>query len=72
MYYPFSFYYFIFNLFQQNQDAFLSLPSSVKTILMIALVLWVGTSLFHKAKKLITFGILATVIYFGATYFRII
>lgn len=72
MYYPFSFYYFIFNLFQQNQDAFISLPSSVKTILTITLALWLFTSLFHKAKKLITYGILATIIYFGATYFGII
>ena len=65
-------YQFLYQLFLENQDAILALPTEVKTIAMITLALWIGTSVLHRAKKLLEFALLATVIYFACTYLGII
>lgn len=65
-------YYFLYQLFLENQDAILALPTEVKTIAMITLALWVGTSVIRRAKKLLEFAVLATIIYFACTYLGII
>lgn len=65
-------YYILFQLFKENQDALLALPSNIKTIIMITLALWIGAAILSQAKKIFTYAIMATVIYFGAVYLGLI
>lgn len=65
-------YYFLYRLFVENQNAIIALPTEVKTIAMITLGLWIGTSLMRKAKQLLEFAIIATIIYFACTFLGII
>lgn len=65
-------YYILFQLFKENQDALLALPSNVKTIIMITLGLWIGGAILSQAKKIFTCAIMATIIYFAAVYLGLI
>ena len=69
-------YYAIFNfieqLFVQNQDAIMAIPTEIKTILMIALGIWAVTALSKGAIKMLKYISLAVVIYAGCTYFGIL
>lgn len=69
-------YYAIFNfieqLFVQNQDALMAIPTEIKTILMIALGIWAVTALSKGAIKMLKYIALAVVIYACCTYFGIL
>ena len=69
-------YYAIFNfieqLFVQNQDAIMAIPTEIKTILMIALGIWAVTALSKGAIKMLKYIELSVVIYAGCTYFGIL
>ena len=66
MYY--YFFQFIYNLFVENKDAIIALPTSVKTILTIALVVSIGSSIIRKATRFLTTVAIVAVLYFGAVY----
>lgn len=70
------FSYFIFQeflkLFNENSDALLALPTEVKTILVISLVIMFGTSLVKKAWRFIKIVAIVAVIYVAAVYLGII
>ncbi len=66
MYYN-PFYYLLNQLLEQNKEAILALPSSVKSIITITLALWFGTAIIRKARRLMKYAVIATVIYFVAT-----
>ena len=66
MYYN-PFYYLLNQLLEQNKDAILALPSSVKSIITITLALWFGPAIIRKARRLMKYAVIATVIYFIAT-----
>lgn len=65
-------YFWIGNILYQNKDAILALPYEVKVIALITLALMFGTSIIKKAKNLLKFAIIATVLYFVLTYFGIL
>ena len=66
MYY--YFFQFIYNLFVENKDALVALPTSVKTILMISIIVSLGSSLLRKATKFLSTVAVVAVLYFAATY----
>lgn len=66
MYY--YFFQFIYNLFIENKDAIIALPTSVKTILMIAIVVSLGSSILRKATRFLSTVVVVAVLYFAATY----
>ena len=65
-------YYFFYKLFEQNKDAILALPTEVKTIFLIALVLSVGSSLIKKATRFLKWLVFAAIIYFALVYLNVI
>lgn len=69
-------YYYLFefltNLFEQNQDALMAIPTEVKTILVIALGIWAVTALAKGTMKMLKYVLIATIIYVGCVYFGIL
>ena len=65
-------YYFLYKLFEENKDSILGLPTEVKTIIMIALVLSIGSSLIRKATKFAKWLIIAAVLYFALNYLNVL
>lgn len=64
--------YWLTYLILNNKDAILSLPTEVKTIVLIALGLMFGSSIIRGAAKLLKFTVVAAVIYFACTTFGIL
>ena len=64
--------YWILYLFIQNSDAVLSLPTEVKVILIVSIVITLGTSIIRKAWKLAKIIALVALAYFLLTTFGII
>lgn len=65
-------YYSLLQLFEQNQDALLALPSEAKTILMISVIILFGSSLVRKAWKLAKIVAVVAIVYFACTYIGLI
>ena len=63
---------FLQNLISQNESAVLSLPSELKTILVITIVICLGSSLIRKASKFIEVMICVTIAYVLAANFGLI
>lgn len=63
---------FLEQLFLQNQDALLAIPTEIKTILTIAMGLWVVSAVAKGMTKMAKYIGVAIVLYFGLTYFGII
>lgn len=61
-------YYMVF----KNLDALLQLPTEVKTLILLCLLVSLGLSLLKQIGKLIEFVIVAFVIYFLLTRFGVI
>lgn len=59
-------------LFEQNADAILSLPSEVKTILTISLVICLCSSLIKKATRFAEITVMVALAYMTAAYFGFI
>lgn len=59
------------DLFFQNQDALLAIPTEVKTILWIAFTVWLVCALGKGTMKLVKYLVVAVAIYFGCVYFGI-
>lgn len=64
--------YFLFQelmkLFNENSNALLSLPSEIKTILVISLIIMFGTSIMRKAWKFIKIIAIVSIVYIVAVY----
>ena len=60
------------NIFEQNQDALMAIPTEVKTILVIALGIWAVTALAKGAMKMLKYVLIAAIIYVGCVYFGIL
>lgn len=65
-------YYFLYKLFEENKDAILGLPTEIKTIIMIALILSIGSSLLRRATRIAKWLLIATAIYFALNYLNFI
>ena len=61
-------YYFLYKLFEENKDAILGLPTEIKTIIMIALILSIGSSLLRRATRIAKWLLIAAAIYFALNY----
>jgi hypothetical protein len=59
-------------LFMENKDALLALPSSVKTIAAISIVVFLATSILRSAARLIKIAVIVALVYFGAVYLGVI
>lgn len=67
-----SIYYILWVLFNENKDALLHLPSEVKGIIIVAVIICLLSGLIAKIEKLITIALFAAIIYFLATTFGFI
>lgn len=65
-------YYFLYKLFEENKDAILGLPTEIKTIIMIALILSIGSSLLKRATRIAKWLLIAAAIYFALNYLNFI
>lgn len=65
-------YYFLYKLFEENKDAILGLPTEIKTIIMIALILSIGSSLLRRATRIAKWLLIAAAIYFALNYLNFI
>lgn len=65
-------WYWILQLWEQNQDALISLPTEVKTIMTISIVICLLSGIIRKAAKLLRVAIIVAIVYFACTYFGII
>ncbi len=58
---------FFGSLFEQNANALLSLPTEVKTILVVALIICIVTSILKKAFQFLKVVVLVAIAYFVLT-----
>ena len=59
---------FLYNLFMENKDAIIALPTPVKTIIIAALVYMIGSGVIKKMISLLSIAIIIAILYFGAVY----
>lgn len=63
---------FFKTLIAQNESAVLSLPTSVKTILFITIIICLGSSIVRKASKFLEVMLFVTIAYVGAAMLGLI
>lgn len=63
---------FIYNLFVENKDAIIALPTPVKTILVTAFIVSISSSIIRKATRFLTTVLVVAILYFGAVYVGLI
>lgn len=65
-------WWFLYNLFMENKDAVLALPTEIKTILMISLAITIGGGIVRRVWGLVKVMIVVAILYFGATFLGLI
>ena len=60
-------WWFFYNLFLENKDALLALPTEIKTIAMIAMIVSIGGGIIRRMWKLVEIVIVVGLLYFVAT-----
>jgi len=63
---------FLYNLFMENKDAIVALPTPIKTIALVTIIITIGTSFVKKAMRILTIATMVAIAYFGAVYLRLI
>lgn len=65
-------YGFLYLLFLENKDALLAIPSSIKTIVAVSLLLTIGLGLLKSMFRLVKVAVIVAACYFIAVYAEVI